>query len=265
MSPAPLLSSLVPSAALAATGAAQEPPYRLPGIGASRVVLEARVVDPRGRPLRGLGPADFRLRVDDRPVALDAVVWVAEGTAGGPGPAPSILPSPPALRSQGRLLVLLFQKDFERTRLRGLMRSLGQARALLEPLGARDRVAVLTYDSHLRLHLDFTNDLDAVRRTIDDSVLLRWPGPVPPGPPPSPAARGARAGGASGHPASTRTTSEFEIRRTAGNRARAHRSTSSQSAFSSPIGEGTAQSASVRAASASARVTPAPRTGGARR
>jgi len=84
--------------------------------------------------------------------------------------------------------VLLFQKDFERTRLRGLMRSLGQARALLEPLGARDRVAVLTYDSHLRLHLDFTNDLDAVRRTIDDSVLLRWPGPVPPGPEPSLAA-----------------------------------------------------------------------------
>jgi VWFA-related protein len=188
MSPAPLLASLVLSAALAATGAAQEPPYRLPGTGASRVVLEARVVDARGRPLSGLGPADFRLRVDDRPVALEAVVWVAEGTAGGPGPAPSILPSPPALRSQGRLLVLLFQKDFERTRLRGLMRSLGQARALLEPLGARDRVAVLTYDSHLRLHLDFTNDLDAVRWTIDDSVLLRWPGPVPPGPPPSLAA-----------------------------------------------------------------------------
>jgi hypothetical protein len=86
----------------------------------------------------------------------------------------------PIADSPGRLVVLLFQKDFEGSRLRGLLRAIGQAKELLAPLTARDRVAVLTYDSHLRLHLDFTPDLDAVRRVLDDSVLLRWPDPVEP-------------------------------------------------------------------------------------
>ena len=90
--------------------------------------------------------------------------------------------------SPGRLVVLLFQKDFEGSRLRGLLRAIGQAKALLAPLSPRDRVAVLTYDSHLRLHLDFTPDLEAVRRILDESVLLRWPGPLPPSDPPSLAA-----------------------------------------------------------------------------
>jgi VWFA-related protein len=189
MASAPRLGPLALAVAgVAVPALAQEPPYRLPGVGTSRVVLEARVVDARGRPLTGLGPRDFRLRVDGRPVALDSVVWVAQTPARPLEAAPSLPPPPGTVRSEGRLVVLLFQKDFERTRLRGLMRSLGQARALLDPLGPHDRVAVLTYDSHLRLHLDFTNDLDAVRRTIDDSVLLRWPGPVPPGPDPSLAA-----------------------------------------------------------------------------
>jgi hypothetical protein len=70
---------------------------------------------------------------------------------------------------------LLFQKDFEGSRLRGLLRAIGQAKELLAPLSPRDRVAVLTFDSHLRLHLDFTADLGAVSRVLDESVLLRWP------------------------------------------------------------------------------------------
>ena len=84
--------------------------------------------------------------------------------------------------------MLLFQKDFEGSRLGGLLRALGQAKELLSPLTPRDRVAVLTFDSHLRLHLDFTADLAAVRRTLDESVLLRWPDPVEAGPSPSLAA-----------------------------------------------------------------------------
>jgi VWFA-related protein len=96
--------------------------------------------------------------------------------------------SPAASASTGRLLVLLFQKDFEGSRLRGLLRAIGQAKELIAPLSPRDRVAVLTFDSHLRLHLDFTPDMDAVRRVLDESVLLRWPGPIEPSPPPSLAA-----------------------------------------------------------------------------
>jgi len=162
---------------LATAGAGEEPPHQLPGVETSRVVLEARVTDARGRPLPGLGPGDFRLEVDGRSAPLESAVWVDE--------APDLRSSPsaaasPTLSSPGRLVVLLFQKDFEGSRLRGLLRAIGQAKELLAPLSARDRVAVLSYDSHLRLHLDFTPDLDAVRRILDESVLLRWPGPVEP-------------------------------------------------------------------------------------
>jgi VWFA-related protein len=171
---------------LAAAGVAQEPPHVLPGVETSRVVLEARVTDSRGRPLPGLGPADFRLEVDGRRTPLDSVVWVAESpTIARALPTPG---APATTASPGRLVVLLFQKDFESSRLGGLLRAIRQAKDLIEPFSPRDRVAVLSYDSRLRLHLDFTGDLDAVRRILDESVLLRWPRPIPPGEPPSLAA-----------------------------------------------------------------------------
>ena len=80
--PSPLrLATALGSAALAATGAAQEPPHRLPGVETSRVVLEVRVTDSGGRPLPGLTPADFRLEVDGREAAVESAVWVAESTS----------------------------------------------------------------------------------------------------------------------------------------------------------------------------------------
>lgn len=178
------LATALGSAALAA--GTQEPPHLLPGVLTSRVVLEVRVTDGGGRPLPGLAPADFRLKVDGRGTAVESAVWVAE--------APNVARVLPPMASRaptfssGRLVVLLFQKDFEGSRLRGLLRAIGQAKELLAPLSPRDRVAVLTFESHLRLHLDFTADLDAVRRILDESVLLRWPGPILPSEPPSLAA-----------------------------------------------------------------------------
>ncbi len=144
------------------------------------------MTDGGGRPLPGLAPEDFRLEVDGRAAAVESAVWVAEAPNVARVLSPSASPVPTF--SPGRLVVLLFQKDFEGSRLRGLLRAIGQAKELLAPLSPRDRVAVLTYDSHLRLHLDFTPDLEAVRRILDESVLLRWPGPLPPSDPPSLAA-----------------------------------------------------------------------------
>jgi VWFA-related protein len=166
--------------------APQDPPHRLPGVETARVVLEVRVIDGAGRPLPGLTPEDFRLEVDGRRAAVESAVWVAEapGVARVPASTTSSDPDPVS----GRLVVLLFQKDFEGSRLRGLLRAIGQAKALLAPLSPRDRVAVLTFDSHLRLHLDFTPDLGAVTRVLDESVLLRWPGPIEPSDTPSLAA-----------------------------------------------------------------------------
>jgi VWFA-related protein len=180
---APCLASAFVSAALVSVGTGQQPPHRLPGVETARVVLEVRVTDSRGRPLPGLTPVDFRLEVDGRSVPVESAIWVAEspsaarvpsGTTSSGTAFASGAPSP------GRLIVLLFQKDFAGSRLRGLVRGIGQAKELLAPLSPRDRVAVLTFDSHLRLHLDFTANLDAVRRSLDESVLLRWPDPIEP-------------------------------------------------------------------------------------
>jgi len=155
---------------LAAAVAGQEPPHLLPGVETSRVVLEARVTDGNGRPLPGLEPADFRLEVDGRKAPLESAVWVAESPS--VARALPLTDAPATAPSLGRLVVLLFQKDFEGSRLRGLLRAIRQAKDLVAPFSPRDRVAVLTYDSHLRLHLDFTADFDAVRRILDESVLL---------------------------------------------------------------------------------------------
>ena len=180
------LTSVLFVAAMTASATAQEPPHRLPGVEAARVVLEVRVTDSRGRPLPGLMPDDFRLQVDGLAAPVESVVWVAESPSVARVPAE---PSAPRQEpSPGRLIVLLFQKDFSGSRLRGLIRGLGQAKELLAPLSPRDRVAVLTYDSHLRLHLDFTADLAKVTRVLDESVLLRWPGPIAPSEDPSLAA-----------------------------------------------------------------------------
>ncbi len=173
--------------AAASAGQEQEPPHVLPRVETSRVVLEARVTDAHGRPMPALGPVDFRLEVDGRTTPLESAVWVAE-SPNVPRPLPSP-GTPAAAASPGRLVVLLFEKDFEDSRLRGLLQAIPQAKDLIAPLSPRDRVAVLSYDSHLRLHLDFTSDFDAVRRVLDESVLLRWPAPIPPGEPPSLAAQ----------------------------------------------------------------------------
>jgi VWFA-related protein len=180
---------LAVAAAIARSGAAQEPAAELPAVEAARVVLEARILDGAGRSVAGLTPADLRLQVDGRPLPIETVVWVAEGRS---PEAPEPATGPPrrkaAERERGRLVVLLFQKDFDGSRLRGLLRSLGQAEALLEPLTPKDRVAILSFDARLRLHLDFTGDREAARRVLDGSVLLRWPTPLEAAPPPSLAA-----------------------------------------------------------------------------
>ena len=151
-----LLASLLPAAG---AGQDRERAHVLPRVETSRVVLEARVSGPHGHPLPGLGPADFRLEVDGRATSLESAVWVAESPD-----VPRALPSPgtpQVAASPGRLVVLLFQKDFDDSRLRGLLQAIRQAKDLVAPFSPLDRVAVLTYDSHLRLHLDFTSDTDA--------------------------------------------------------------------------------------------------------
>jgi VWFA-related protein len=171
----------------------QEPPL-LDRVEVSRVVIDARIVDGRGRAIPSLNREQLRVEVDGTPVRLASVDWIDEKSPGrsleAPA-APQAFASSLALRApepSGRLLVFLFQKDFQGSRMKGLLRMKTWAAALADALSPGDRAAVLTFDSHLRLHADFTNDRARLRDAITRSVVHEWPKPIEPGPFPSLAA-----------------------------------------------------------------------------
>ena len=166
---------LVALGCAAAASAAEQKP-RFP-VNVERVVIDARAVDGQGRPLLGLTAADFRVKVDGRPVALESATWMA-----GKAPDEPLPPVDGAAEMQGdvvvgglppgRLIVFLFQKDFHPSRLPGLMRMQQKAVKFLDTLGPEDRVAVMSLDTRLRLWEDFTIDREKVRHAIKQSVFF---------------------------------------------------------------------------------------------
>lgn len=140
----------------------------------SRVLVDVRVVDGRGDPVRGLEAADFRVLVDGEPTPVDSVQWISGTTPYSEGLNPEeAARAGVAPASAGRRLVFLFQKDFSSSSyLLGLLRMKREALKLLETLRPEDRVAVLSFDSHLKLWLDFTTDKRQLQKAIDHSILF---------------------------------------------------------------------------------------------
>ena len=128
----------------------------------ARIIIDARVLDDRGNPVPGLTADDFKVKIDGKIVRVETATWV-----GGPETDLVAAPVSPALGeagaalTPGRLIVFLFQKDLEPSRIVGLMRMLLKSRNLLETLTPNDRVAILSFDSHLKIWTDFTNDRSA--------------------------------------------------------------------------------------------------------
>ena len=168
--------------AAAAAAAGQTPPQFRDQVVVERVMVDARVVDDAGRPIQGLGVKDFRVTIGGQPVRLEAVEWIAGDAAFPEGLPPAeaatagVDPVPP-----GRLVVLFFQTDFVRERITGLYRMVPRARDLVATLGPRDRVAVLTFDAHLKLHLDFTADRNALDAVLRPTALVRPTAELPEG------------------------------------------------------------------------------------
>lgn len=167
-----------------AIGQAQQPPRYTETVTVSRVLVDARVVDGQGQPILGLDARHFKVRVDGKPATVESVEWIGESRP----PAARRLDFPglnEAQRSPARLVVFLVQKDLEPTRIVGLMRMLVNARRFLDSLGPEDRVAVLSFDSRLRVWLDFTRDVDKVRAVLEHGILFENPPPVEAAPPPA--------------------------------------------------------------------------------
>lgn len=153
-------------------------------------MVDARVLDWGGTPIVNLTRDDFVVRVDGQRVPLESSEWVDE--RGTPPVAPPELrgtPVAPPPGRRGRLVVFFFQNDFYTTRLTGLFRMWPRAARLLDQLNSEDLVAVASFDSHLKLHCDFTNDHEAIRSVILPTTIFREPDPLPARAEPSIAAR----------------------------------------------------------------------------
>jgi VWFA-related protein len=160
---------------------AQEPPDRQGAVReqalVERVVVDAHVTGPDGNPIPDLTATNFRVRVDGKPIDLESVEWVPAGAPEadvsalegiGPLDDPSVRPEFPP----GRLIIMFFQTDYETSRIIGLMRMALQARRFIRTLLPTDRVAVASYDSHLKLRQDFTADRQKIEHAIDASLRM---------------------------------------------------------------------------------------------
>jgi VWFA-related protein len=146
-------------------------------VDVERVVIDARAVDGRGRPILGLAATNFQVKVDGKPVTLESATWVT-GTPpdvilpGTDGDAAAVGDVVVGGVPSGRLIVLFFQRDFDPSRVTGLLIMQQKAVKFLETLGPEDRVAVLTFDYHLKLWQDFTGDHERLRRVIQRSLFF---------------------------------------------------------------------------------------------
>lgn len=126
-----------------------------------------RVVDHQGHPVLGLTPEDFVVRHKRQEIPIVAVDWVASQEElkleSGPGGLP---PAPDRPPSSGNLVVLFIQADFNPARMTGQMRLQPSIRELVRALHPDDWVAVVSFDSHLKLWHDFTRD----REALDDAL-----------------------------------------------------------------------------------------------
>jgi hypothetical protein len=95
------------------------------------------------------------------------------------------MPEPVLAYPQGRLIVLFYQTDHEPVRIHGFLRMATQTDHFLETLLPTDRVAVVSFDSHLKLRLDFTDSRERIREAMLACLWKAEPDRIDPGPFPS--------------------------------------------------------------------------------
>lgn len=169
--------------ALTGGESAAQPQPIVERVDVARVIIDVRVIDDDGRPIRGLEPDDFEVRIDDEPVRVESAFWVGDDPGNDEadgGPAAENLRSTelagflePADR--GQLIVFVVQKSLVHSRALGLLRLLMFSERLLAGITPADRVAVLSFDSHLKIWLDFTDDLDRVETVLADEIMFGRP------------------------------------------------------------------------------------------
>jgi VWFA-related protein len=176
------------AASVVAIDAGQQPPRYAESVDVASVLVDVRALDERGSAIVGLGPADFSVKIAGEIARVQSSAWIG----GGPVPVSDAVSMPApgdgadrTAAIPGRLIVFLFQRSLARYHARGLIRILEQSRELVRGLGPPDRIAILTFDTSLKIWTDFTSDEAALDRILRRGLLFEKPPPVYVSPPPS--------------------------------------------------------------------------------
>ena len=164
---------------LAGGEVAAQPQPLVERVDVARVIIDVRVVDDDGQPIRGLEPDDFEVRIDDEPVRVESAQWF--GSDGGTAdPAGEPIPSTEIAgflepENRGQLIVFVVQKSLVHSRALGLLRLLMHSERLLAQVraGGSGRRAVVRAPSEDLAR--FTDDLDRVRTVLADEVMFGRP------------------------------------------------------------------------------------------
>ena len=151
-------------------------------ITVERILIDARVTEMDGDPILGLTPADFEVKVDGKPAVIESVLWIPETVAARIA-AGMDEEDPEVEEKRGRLFIYFVQTDFARepSRLGGQLKFLPYAQKMIEDLEPGDRVAVFSFDSHMKFHLDFSDDKSEIEFALRKTVLTsepHWPRPT---------------------------------------------------------------------------------------
>ncbi|HEY0158177.1 MAG TPA: hypothetical protein VGF28_12915 [Thermoanaerobaculia bacterium] len=172
-------------------------------ITVSRIVLDTRVTDAHGAPITDLKPEDFTVKVGGAPAMVASATWLDETGDGVPrvprvprsssdeeDADPTEEPEEPRGTrgtGSGRLIVIFVQTDFQRANLR-MQRQMAfrrHAEEIIHSFDDDDRLAVFSFDSHLKFRCDLTTDKAAAIRAMNESILIDVPPPPPAVPEPS--------------------------------------------------------------------------------
>lgn len=146
-----------------------------------RILIDARVTNYGGEPVLDLRPLDFEVKIDGMAARVESVQWIPETAAARfqAGIDEEAFASQQSDDPKGRLFVYFIQTDFARNkeRIGGQMKFLSYADRMIDELEAWDRVAVFSFDSHLKFRLDFSDDKSKIKEAIHSAILIDHPPP----------------------------------------------------------------------------------------
>lgn len=151
-------------------------------ITVERVLVDLRVTNDLGEPVVDLAPADFDVRIGGKRAIVESVEWVADVGRASARPALAATEGRAEARpTLGRTIVLFVQTDFARhpTRTHGQLNFLRYADDMIAAFAPEDRIAVFSFDSHLKFRLDLTSDKQQVIEALTDTISIDHPGPPP--------------------------------------------------------------------------------------